>query len=1164
MMKKITFYLLGALLASVFPGNGLRAQNVQLHINAYPLDRAALASATIYAANPSLNYYVDAAQLDPSMVGSAFEVNATNLPISTDLTLVNADDMSYFTGTVDSTTYAMAFIVVRDVNNRSYVIGNVDRQQLDRGYFRSYNLFYSVVDGQYNGSVTYGEVVGQTTTPVVDSQFYFYTSLDSAVAHCAENSVLYLIDTLQLSSPMTISRPVTIYQSFAPIISTYAGTSPLITVSNTEVSWFGTNTSSDITVVAGSGDIFDVDNSVFDLRQFNTTAAARTVVGRNGSTLTLAGCTLASAIDAEAVALYDASNATLSTVNVSGSTMAMMDASATGFLTILDSTAAATTATIDADAYFKSGNYRKYSRTLALSAAAANDTVFLTRNTAATRIDTISSRAIIDLGGNTILGSLYMDNASDTVFLQNGRVNYLSGTPAATGTLCIVDLDSVATLAPANLDVEILNGRFLSVTPATGANVTIKGGKYTQPLRSYLAPRCTMAPNTDADVVPFTYKVAQGYLVTFVNYNGRIGQAGYQDSTAIVNTVDNRIVPAPSRPTYVGSDTIFSAYFTSPAYNTPWNFLNDVLTSDTILYAKWYTYNPATDARYTVYHHRQALDGSYPMSACDSTFGVTALNSPLTIYANIYAGFTPDNDSLMYATVTGDFTEDIYYTRDTFQVIYRTNGGSMPAGLDTIASNLYGAPVAYPTPVRPGYTFTGWVPVLNTMPAYNFITNAVYTQNSYPLTWTNANATVIYNGNAVNSVRATYVDDNGATVNALLTITDASGNTVSEARTVGAYTITAAPVDPSYLLTGTLQTTLTIVPASVAVTGITTETAKLYDGNATAVVTSNGTPVPHYGNDDVNVNVTAQYDDASIGENKTITAYLTLTGADAYNYTLMSSTQIVTTAGAIVAPMVFDASTGVNGIVVDAAGYCSGDASGINFFLTSGNVNQYKIDYDAAGHAEGFTDVNWTNITTAGLADIDIPVNAATGTYNAWLTLRNSAHPQFESPRVAVTFHVNLSRNYTMPIFSDVISIIDTCNCIDQSSIKWFHNNVYVGDGPYYQEVGGLTGTYHATLTMNGVSTRTCEQTDVTTLVTEAPAAKVSVSVYPNPVERRTTIGIENSDHFTHTLRVMNVLGMTLVNTTFNGDSTELDLSSFGNGSYTVSVDGIVVRVIKK
>ena len=416
----------------------------------------------------------------------------------------------------------------------------------------------------------------------------------------------------------------------------------------------------------------------------------------------------------------------------------------------------------------------------------------------------------------------------------------------------------------------------------------------------------------------------------------------------------------------------------------------------------------------------------------------------------------------------------------------------------------------------------------------------------------------------VTDVTATYIDDNGGIVYALTTIVDAAGNPVSVARNAGVYTLTAVPADTNYQLSGTLWTTLTITAAPVTVNGLAVTTVKLYDGNANAEVTNMGTPSPVFGSDDLTVSTLARYDDATVGENKTITAYYTLGGVDANNYMLGSATEVVTTTGSIVAPMVYDGTQADNGIGVNASGYCSGDASGIDYYLQSGNPDQYKLVYSAEAHAQGFTDVNWSTITTAGTVDVNIPANAASGNYTVALTLRNSNYPQFESTPVNVTFHVNLSRNYTMPIFSDVISIVDTCHCIDHSTVKWYHNGVYVGDGPYYQEVGGLTGSYHVTMTMNNVDSRTCEQTDLTTIVPEASSVKTVVKAYPNPAIDRVNVSIEYSFETMHTLRVMNVLGMTLVNTTFDGESTVVDFSSFGVGSYTVIVDGVVTRVIKK
>lgn len=1154
-------------MASAMPGIGLRAQNVHLNIDVYSLDRTALTSATIYAVTPGQSYCVDAAHVMPAWSGSALSLAGGNYNASSTLAINSVGGDYYVTGNVDRATYNWAIVVVTDAANRCYVLGNANRQKLDTGYFAPDTLLSHAVDGTLNASLNpVTNMIGTVRPGVSDDAGHYYSNFGQAVALCGDYAVLTLMDTVRLTAPVTISRSLTLRQQGKPVVSSCAVTAGgLINIQNSNVMWYGNSIATDIDASAGTGDLFMLDNSMLALRQIGVSAAARPIVANNGSLVSLVGVTLASASANEAVTINDSSSATISTLTVSTPVFAQMGADATGTLTILDSIAAVNAAGIGADAYYRAGNYRKYYRTLSQTAAVANDTVFLARSTAGGDYDTIRNRCVVNLGGNTVRGWLYVDNNTDTVFLLNGNVNYLGGTASATGTLVINGLDSVATLAPQNLNVEILDGRFLVVNPLTGANVTIKGGKYAQHVASYLAPHYAIIPNPDADVVPFTYKVFEGYSVRFRNFNGRgntLANGDWNDSIVVITTADNRIVPAPSRPTYVGVDTIFSAYFTDTTYTTPWNFLNDVLNSDTVLWAKWYIFNSATDARYTVYHHRQRLDGTYPISFCDTTHGVSALGDSLIVPANVYVGFVPDHDFDTTAALADGAIIEFYYALDSFTVTYRLRGGSFPAGIDTVARYAFGAPVAYPTVTRPGYTFLRWSTNLATMPAFNFSTTAIYNRNTYPLTWSHVDSTAAYSASDVTDVYATYVD-NGTTVRALLTITEIGGATVTNPRNVGVYTYTATPVDTNYLLTGNTQTTLVIVPAGVTVSGMAINTAKVYDGNTLATVTAMGTASPVFAGDDVQVMTTARFSDAAIGVGKTITAYFSLTGADAANYALVPPSQVYTTSGAIVAPTVYDVTQGNNGIDVNAGGYCSGDASGVQYYLTSGTPNQYKLTFDQDGHDNGFTDMSWTNITTPGTVDINIPANAAGKEYTAMLILRNSAYPTITSTPIPVVFTVNLSRNYTMPIFSDVISIIDTCHCIDQSSVKWYHNGTYVGDGPYYQEVGGLTGSYHATFNMNGQSKRTCEQTDLVTLVSQAAAA-TKVVVYPNPVVDRVTVSIENPIGFNHTLRVMNVLGMTLVNTTFDGDETVVDFSGFGIGTYTVSVDGTVVRVIKK
>lgn len=1169
-MKKTTLFLLGALIASVMPGTGLRAQqNVQLNVQVHTLDRASLSKVIAYAAAPEQNYFVDSAHLMDEWTGSALQLKGDNCADTTVL-LASLQDNGYYlaTATVDSLTYANAIIVAKDGNGRCYVLGSSTRSSLDTGYFSAAPLLSAAVEGVYSPVMNPAAHIIGTERPVVNDEFMnAYSSLPNALALTDANRVLYFVDTIRLSAPVSITVPMTINQQTFPVVSSYAAADQaLVNVGNTMVSWVGTGNPDDFVLPAESGDIFNVNRGTLTLSRFNASPVARAVVVRNGASVTILNSVLASVSDSAVLVLNDSASAVVSTLNVTSANFSRFDKNATGILTVYDSTANATPALIGADAYYRTANgYRKYHRTLSYAAAHAIDsTVFLARNTVGGTTDSIFNQAKIDLNGNAIMGSLCIAHNEGVVSVRNGVVNQIKGADGATGAFTVQTLDSVGAFVPNSLHATIFDGRFKFINPLTGADVTIYGGKYDDDVNAYLPHRYALVDNTDADAASFRYKVVPGYLVTLKNFNGREPNAaftGATDTVLVVNTANNRIVPAPSRPAYVGADTIYSAYYINPEYTTPWNFLNDSLTSDTTLFARWY-YTTASDGHFKVYHYRQDLDGNYPLTMCDSVDGYAPLNQALVVNANTYAGFTADFASQTIDNFTSDTDIVFYYERNSYVLTYVLNGGTVADGVPTSASFLYGDTVDYPTVTRPGYTFIGWNPNIITMPAYATSTYALYSRNSYPVSWSHADTTVVYNGEAVADITATYTDDDSNPVDALLTIVDANGDTVSEARKVGVYTFIADPVDENYLLVGN-TTTLTIVPDTVDVNGIVVTEVKLYDGNNTAEVVNMGEPTPVYGNDDLSLITTATYDNADTGSNKTITAHVELTGADVDNYVLASNSVVVTTSGAIVSPIDIDESQADEGIAVDADGYCSGDNSSVQFFLTSGNPNQYKLVYDSAAHAEGFVDVDWSNIATAGNIDLVIPTNAKYGTYSATLTLRNGAYPQFESAAIPVSFVVNVSRNYTMPIFNDVISIVDTCNCIDHSSVKWYHNGTYVGDGPYYQEEGGLTGTYHVTMVMNGNSVRTCEQDDMNTIVPEAENVQASVSTYPNPAVDVVNVTIENSYNNSHSLRVMNVMGVTLVDTTFEGESTTVDFSRFGAGSYTVSVDGIVARVIK-
>ena len=99
---------------------------------------------------------------------------------------------------------------------------------------------------------------------------------------------------------------------------------------------------------------------------------------------------------------------------------------------------------------------------------------------------------------------------------------------------------------------------------------------------------------------------------------------------------------------------------------------------------------------------------------------------------------------------------------------------------------------------------------------------------------------------------------------------------------------------------------------------------------------------------------------------------------------------------------------------------------------------------------------------------------------------------------------------------------------------------------------------------MNGVPTYTCGQADMQTLYGADKQQKAIVKAFPNPVVNTTTVSIEHSDNWEHALRVVNLMGVEIINTTFEGDRTTIDLDGHAQGNYMISVDGIVVKVMKQ
>lgn len=399
---------------------------------------------------------------------------------------------------------------------------------------------------------------------------------------------------------------------------------------------------------------------------------------------------------------------------------------------------------------------------------------------------------------------------------------------------------------------------------------------------------------------------------------------------------------------------------------------------------------------------------------------------------------------------------------------------------------------------------------------------------------------------------------------------------------VGDYAITPSGVsNPNYAITF-VNGKVTVNKAVVKVAGAEAQIAKFEDGNTNAVVLNAGQLEGIKFNDAVAHETTASFSDASVGEGKTITLFYELTGDAALlaNYDLTPASDVFTAEGVIIEKFIPDNNPDEKeddeaqieeGIEVYAYGYCDGSGYSLRYHLNSGNPDQYKIDFDDSR----FEDVNWTNLTTPGkdgTIDIEIPVDMPTGDYTFTATFRDSRFDWLESNALNVTFHVNLPETYVTPMFDNTIALVDTCNCF--TDIQWYHRAdaseawqpIAGATGYYYRPADGskLTGEFFVQAKMNGVPTYTCGQADMQTLYGADKQQKAIVKAFPNPVVNTTTVSIEHSDNWEHALHVVNLMGVEIINTTFEGDRTTIDLDGHAQGNYMISVDGIVVKVMKQ
>lgn len=189
-------------------------------------------------------------------------------------------------------------------------------------------------------------------------------------------------------------------------------------------------------------------------------------------------------------------------------------------------------------------------------------------------------------------------------------------------------------------------------------------------------------------------------------------------------TYDGEPVSLPT-PTRYGC--VFDGWYTSLTGGTKITDVgvNNKPTKDTTYYALWYK-NP--EAKCTVIHKRQALDGTYPESLYETHELLLMVGHNITFGVKEYTGFTSPSKQSAIIAADGSTVVEYYYTRNKYTISWDANGGEELTGDYTNGSVYFETPIVKPNnPIREGYTFTGWSPsVPEIMPASDITFTALY------------------------------------------------------------------------------------------------------------------------------------------------------------------------------------------------------------------------------------------------------------------------------------------------------------------------------------------------------------------------------------------------------------------------------------------------------
>jgi hypothetical protein len=354
--------------------------------------------------------------------------------------------------------------------------------------------------------------------------------------------------------------------------------------------------------------------------------------------------------------------------------------------------------------------------------------------------------------------------------------------------------------------------------------------------------------------------------------------------------------------------------------------------------------------------------------------------------------YNSDESSTSYTTSIGSGTYAIY--REQPSVSYTaadasmTYGGSTPALTQTLTGSLQnGDTPNSATPVITGaatstsghYKAGTWTiaPQAGNLADLGYslaATNGTLTVNKQALSVSYATTDRVYDATTAAQVSETL---SGVITNDVVTVSETAAFTdknIGTGKTVNVSGITLAGADAgNYTLATTATSSADITAKTISVSY--TASNKTYDGNTLATVTSSG----WISGDTVSASQTSLFSDKNVGTGKTVSmSNISLSGADAYNYTLASTTattsaditkRTVTLAGASNISKTYD---GLTSMPVGELGYGSlsndiaGDdlqISGVPVFdsANAGNRTILQNNVALAGTDASNYNLTWTD-----------------------------------------------------------------------------------------------------------------------------------------------------------------------------------------------------------